>query len=141
MPDVGTSAVLTKRITRHDIELFTELTRDRNPIHYDEDLARSTVFGGLIIQNGVTMGILNALVAESLPGPGSVFLSMNLNFPKAVFVGDVMTGRVVATSVRTDNPICNLEVSVTNQHGQPCLTGTATTYTVPLPLAENIRPS
>ena len=101
---------------------------------------RSTVFGGLIVQGGVTTGILNALVAESLPGPGSVFLSMNLNFPKAVFVGDIMTGRMVVTCVRTDNPICNLEVSVTNQHGQLCLTGTATTYTVPLPLAENIRP-
>jgi len=60
MPDVGKSAVLTKRITRHDIELFTELTGDRNPIHYDEHLARSTVFGGLIVQGGVTTGILCA---------------------------------------------------------------------------------
>jgi acyl dehydratase len=115
-----------------DVELFTEITGDRNPLHYDETLARESTFGGLIVQGGVTSGILNAIVAEDIPGPGTVFLGMELKFSKAVYVGDTITGRVEVKSVREDKPICTLEVSVTNQHGDLCLSGSATTYTTPL---------
>ena len=132
MPQVGASAERTKTMSLRDIELFTEITGDRNPLHYDEALARASVFGGLIVQGGVTSGILNAIVAEDVPGPGSVFLGMELKFSKAVFVGDTVTGRVVVKTVREDKPICTLDVSVTNQHGDVCLSGTATTYTTPL---------
>ena len=76
-----------------DIELYTEITGDRNPLHYDEQAARESVFGGLIVQGGVTSGLLNALVAEDLPGPGSVFLDMQLKFVKAVYVGDTLAAR------------------------------------------------
>ncbi|HEU6445158.1 MAG TPA: MaoC/PaaZ C-terminal domain-containing protein [Gaiellaceae bacterium] len=64
----------SRRITQQDIELFTELTGDRNPLHYDEDAAGRSRFGGVIVQGGVTSGLLNAVVAEDLPGPGSVFV-------------------------------------------------------------------
>lgn len=132
MPREGASAERDKTMRMRDIELFTEITGDRNPLHYDEALARESMFGGLIVQGGVTSGMLNAIVAEDLPGPGSVFLGMELKFSKAVFVGDTVTGRVTVKSVRADKPICTLEVSVTNQHGDVCLSGTATTYTTPL---------
>jgi acyl dehydratase len=118
-----------------DIELFTELTGDRNPLHYDEHAARESLFKGLIVQGGVTTGILNAIVAEDLPGPGSVFLAMELKFTKAVYVGDTITGRVEILDVRSDKPICTLAVSVRNQHGEECLSGKATTYTAALKLA------
>jgi acyl dehydratase len=71
-------------VTERDIELFTELTGDRNPLHYDEELAARSRFGGLIVQGGVTSGLLNAVVAEDLPGPGSVFLHVDWSF-KAPF--------------------------------------------------------
>jgi hypothetical protein len=74
MPPVGSIARRSRKVSQRDIELFTELTGDRNPLHYDEQLAASTRFGGLIVQGGVTSGLLNAVVAEDLPGPGSVFL-------------------------------------------------------------------
>ena len=132
MPAQGAVATRSKTTRMRDIELFTEITGDRNPLHYDEELARKSVFGGLIVQGGVTTGLLNALVAEDLPGPGTVFLGMELKFVKAVYVGDTITGRVEVAGVREDKPICTLAVSVTNQKGETCLSGTATTYTAPL---------
>ena len=72
MPAVGDKASRTRTVRREDIELFTELTGDRNPLHYDEDAAARSRFGGIIVQGGITSGLLNAVVAEQLPGPGSV---------------------------------------------------------------------
>ena len=80
----------------------------------------------------MTTGILNACVAEDLPGPGTVFLNTNLNFKKAVGVGEEITGRVEVASMRDDKPICTLNVSVRDADGDICVEGTATTYTMPL---------
>ena len=76
MPSPGANAERSKTVGMRDIELFTEMTGDRNPLHYDERAARESLFKGLIVQGGVTSGILNAVVAEDLPGPGTVFLEM-----------------------------------------------------------------
>ena len=64
---VGDIARRTRIVTMRDIELFTELTGDRNPLHYDEEVARRSRFGRVIVQGGVTSGLLNAVVAEDLP--------------------------------------------------------------------------
>jgi len=116
--------------------VYTQITGDRNPLHYDEQAARNSLFKGLIVQGGITSGMLNAIVAEDLPGPGTVFLAMELKFVKAVYVGDTITGRVEVMSARRDKPICTVAVSVRNQDGEVCLNGTATTYTAPLRLSE-----
>ena len=71
--------------------MFTAMTGDRNPLHYDAALAAAAPFGGgLIVQGGVTSGLLNAVVAEDLPGPGSVFLGVEWRFVKAVAVGVIV---------------------------------------------------
>ena len=70
MPTEGKCAERSKTVGMREVELFTEITGDRNPLHYDEVAARGSLFGGLIVQGGVTSGILNAIVAEDLPGPG-----------------------------------------------------------------------
>ncbi len=132
IPIAGQSAERSKTVGMREIELFTEITGDRNPLHYDEVAARNSQFGGLIVQGGVTSGILNAIVAEDLPGPGTVFLGMELKFVKAVYVGDTITGRVEVTTVRADKPICTIAVSVRNQKDEVCLSGVATTFTAPL---------
>lgn len=80
----------------------------------------------------MTTGILNAVVAEDLPGPGTVFLNTNLDFKKAVGVGETITGRVEIESLRADKPICKLKVRITDSLGDICVEGTATTYTMPL---------
>ncbi|MGJ7530753.1 MaoC family dehydratase [Variovorax sp. GB1P17] len=132
MPQQGVTAERTKTMRQRDIELFTEISGDRNPLHFDEALAKASQFGGLIVQGGVTSGLLNALVAEDLPGPGSVFLGMELSFSKAVYVGDTVIAQLEVVSVREDKPICKVVVSVKNQKGEVCLSGTATTFTVAL---------
>lgn len=131
-PAIGQAAERSRTTRLEDIHAFTEITGDRNPVHYDEALAKKTPFGKLIVQGGVTTGILNALVAENLPGPGTVFLGTELKFLKAVGVGETITGRVEITDVREDKPICQMKVAVTNDSGEVCVDGTATTYTVPL---------
>ncbi len=134
MPAVGAYAERSKTVGKRDIELFTEITGDHNPLHYDERAAQGSLFKGLIVQGGITSGMLNAIVAEDLPGPGTVFLAMELKFVKAVYVGDTITGRVDIVSVRADKPICRIDVTVRNQNGDVCLTGSATTYTAALTL-------
>jgi acyl dehydratase len=115
-----------------DVELFTEMTGDRNPIHYNAELAAKSPFGGLIVQGGVTTGLLNAVVAEDLPGPGTVFLETNWRFVRAVRVGETIFASVKVGNVRDDKPICQLETIVRNADGETCVIGTATTYTMPL---------
>ncbi len=116
------------------------MTGDFNPLHYDEELAAQSVFGRLIVQGGVTSGLLNALVAQDLPGPGTVFLGVNWRFIRAVGVGEEITAEVEVTSVRDDKPICELATRIYGESGQVCLEGTATVYVTPLrpvmPLAE-----
>ena len=112
--------------------MFSEMTGDRNPLHYDAALAARSPFGGLIVQGGVTSGLLNAMVAEDLPGPGIVFLGVEWRFLKAVTVGEEITARVEVVTVRDDKPICTLATTVRNARGEVCLSGSATTYTVPL---------
>ena len=96
-PRVGQSASRSRLVTRRDIELFTEISGDRNPLHYDDELAAATSFGGIVVQGGVTSAVLNAVVAEDLPGPGSVFLQLDLSFRAPVRPGDVITGTAEVT--------------------------------------------
>ena len=132
-PEVGASAELSREVTARDIELFTEISGDRNPLHYDAEAAAATRFGEIVVQGGITSAILNAVVAEELPGPGSVFLNTRFDFRAPVRPGDRITGRVEVTDVRQDKPITNLDVSVTRDDGTVALSGTAVCYTMPLP--------
>ena len=131
-PPVGGVAERTRRTSMQDVTLFSEMTGDRNPLHYDAALAASSPFGELIVQGGVTSGLLNAVVAEDLPGPGTVFLGVEWRFLKAVAVGEEITARVEVVTVRDDKPICTLATTVRNARGEACLSGSAVTYTVPL---------
>lgn len=131
-PELGSGAERSHTTTKRDVEMFTQITGDKNPIHYDAELATKTPFGGLIVQGGVTTGLLNAVVAEDLPGPGTVFLETNWRFVKAVRIGETITASVKVQEIRDDKPICKLETIVRNAAGETCVVGTATTYTMPL---------
>lgn len=133
MPQVGETARRTRTVAARDIELFTELSGDRNPLHYDEAAATSSRFGGIIVQGGVTSGLLNAIVAEDLPGPGSVFLHVDWSFLAPVRPGDKITAEVEVLEARTDKPITRLRTTITNQDGTVVLDGTALVWREPLP--------
>jgi acyl dehydratase len=132
MPEVGQTATRSRTVAAGDIELFTEISGDRNPLHYDEKIAEATRFGGIVVQGGITTAILNAVVAENLPGPGSVFLEVNWSFKAPVRPGDTITGEATVTSVRADKPITELRTRVLLADGTPVLDGTAVCYTMPI---------
>jgi acyl dehydratase len=132
VPDVGQTARRTRRVRAADIELFTELTGDRNPLHYDAEAAARSRFGGVIVQGGVTSGLLNAVVAEDLPGPGSVFLHVDWSFKAPVRPGDEITAEVEVLEARADKPITRLRTTITDQEGTVVLDGTALVWTEPV---------
>jgi acyl dehydratase len=126
----GDRARRTRVVEPRDIERFTDISGDRNPLHYDEEVARKSRFGEIIVQGGVTSAILNAVVAEDLPGPGTVFLNVNWNFLAPVRPGDWITGEVEVLEVREDKPITRLRTTVTRHDGTVALDGEALCYTV-----------
>lgn len=133
VPEIGQKAELTREVSKRDIEMFTAISGDHNPLHYDEELAKKTKFAGIVVQGGVTSAILNAAVAEKLPGPGTVFLHVDWNFKAPVRPGDTITGTVEVLEVRTDKPLTKLKTTVTNHEGTVVLEGEALCYTMPLP--------
>ena len=84
------------------------------------------------MQGGITSAILNAVVAEDLPGPGTVFLQVNWQFKAPVRPGDTITGQVVVTKVRNDKPITELDTRVSLSDGTVVLEGSAVCYTMPV---------
>jgi acyl dehydratase len=128
----GDTARRTRTVRPEDIELFTAMTGDRNPVHYDPELAARSRFGGIVVQGGVTTGLLNALVAEDLPGPGSVFLHVDWSFRAAVRPGDVLTAEARVLDVRADKPVCTLATTIRTADGTVVVDGTAVVWRDPV---------
>ena len=118
-------------MTAESVELYARITGDRNPLHFDEEFARATRFGALVAQGGITAGILNAIVAMDLPGPGSVFMSQELRYLAPVRPGESVTGEIEVLAVREDRPFARLGVRVTREDGTRAVEGEATVLIEP----------
>ena len=129
-PPSGATATWTRTITQRDVETYAEITGDRNPLHFDEDFARQTRFGRLVVQGGITAGLFNALVAMALPGPGSVFLHQEWDYPAPVYPGDTITAEAKVIEARSDKPITKLACVARNQDGVEVLRGECLVYTM-----------
>ena len=127
---VGQRARRTKTVTARDVELYAEITEDRNPLHFDPDFAARTRFGRLVAQGGITAGMLNALVAMDLPGPGTVFMSQSLRYLAPTYLGETLTAEVEVLALKPDKPVCQLKATITNQDGTVVLEGECWTYTL-----------
>jgi acyl dehydratase len=127
---VGQKARRSKTVTARDVDLYAEITGDRNPLHFDAAFAAGTRFGRLVAQGGITSGMLNALVAMDLPGPGTVFMSQTLRYLAPTYLGDTLTAEVEVLSVKPDKPVCQLKATITNQDGTAVLEGECWTYTL-----------
>jgi acyl dehydratase len=125
---VGQTATRSNTITKEHVEAYAEITGDHNPLHFDEDFVSRTPFERPVVHGGLTSGILNALVAEDMPGPGTVFMSMELQFTKPVFIGDTITATAEVLEVHASKPVCKLAVKVERQDGEVVLTGTTVCY-------------
>ena len=126
MVTVGQKAQRELSVTEAMVKSYAEITGDYNPLHFDEGFAGKTRFGGLIAQGGITTGLLHALVAMDLPGPGSVFMRQSWSFPRPVYIGDTIRAEVTAKAVQQRRGIVKLQVEVRTQDGETALRGEAT---------------
>ena len=129
-PVVGQRASRSITLTSEHVEKFAALTGDYNPLHFDESFAAKTKFERLVVQGGLTTGLLHALVAMDLPGPGTVFLSQNWKFTAPVFIGDTITAEAEVLSVHDTKPVTQLKLNVTRGDGETVLEGEAWCYTL-----------
>lgn len=125
----GQRASRSLHLTQRHVDLFAELSGDYNPLHFDEAFAKGTKFGRLVVQGGLTTGLLHALVATDLPGPGTVFLSQDWKFTAPVYIDDTITAEAEVVSVHESKPVTELRVQVTRQDGGVVLEGAAWCYT------------
>jgi acyl dehydratase len=123
---VGDSAEITKRIEQADIHAFADVTGDHNPVHIDEAFAQTTRFGRTIAHGMLTASLISAVLANKLPGAGSVYLGQTLQFVAPVFPGDEITARVTVKEIREGKPIMKLETVCINQRDEVVIRGEAT---------------
>jgi acyl dehydratase len=126
---VGQRAERSLTFTEQHVATFARLTGDYNPLHFDEAFAAGTKFGRLVVQGGLTTGLLHALVAMDMPGPGTVFLNQNWKFTAPVYIGDTITAAAEVLSVHASKPVTQLAIRVTRQTGEVVLEGDAWCYT------------
>ena len=129
-PPLGTMASRTVTITDDHLRLFAELTGDHNPLHFDDAFVARTRYGRRIAHGGITAGLFNALVAEEVPGPGSVFLHQEWDYPAPVYVGDTVIAEVTVIESRADKPITRLHCVARRADGTEVLRGESVVYTV-----------
>ena len=123
---VGDSAEITKTIEQADVDAFAHVTGDHNPVHVDEEFAKTTRFGKRIVHGMLTASLISAVLANKLPGEGSVYLGQTLQFVVPVFAGDEITACVTVKEIREDKPIVKLETVCVNQRDEVVIRGEAT---------------
>jgi len=123
---VGDSAEITKTIEQADVQSFADVTGDHNPIHVDEAFAQTTRFGRRIAHGMLTASLIASVLANKLPGEGSVYLGQTLQFVAPVFPGDEITARVTVKEIRENKPIVKLETICVNQRDEVVIRGEAT---------------
>ena len=126
--EVGQKAQREMSVTVAMVKSYAEITGDYNPLHFDEEFTSKTRFDGLICQGGITTGLLHALVAMDMPGPGTVFLNQSWSFPKPVYIGDTITAEATVTSANNRRSIAKLDISIKNQSGDEVLKDEATIF-------------
>lgn len=126
---IGQKATRSITLTEEHVQKYSEITGDENPLHFDKDFVAKTKFGQLVVQGGLTTGLLHALVAMDMPGPGTVFLSQNWKFTAPVFIGDIITAEAEVLSVHESKPVTQLKIEVKRQDGEVVLEGGAWCYT------------
>ena len=126
---IGQKATRSITLTAEHVKSYAEMTGDHNPLHFDEDFVSKTKFKKLVVQGGLTTGLLHALVAMDMPGPGTVFLSQNWKFTEPVYIGDTITAEAEIVSIHASKPVTQLKVTITRQTGETVLEGEAWCYT------------
>ena len=127
MLKVGQVGFFYKYVTEQDVEIFAEVSGDKNPLHLDEEYAKGTRFHGRIAHGMIGAGFISAAIAGVLPGPGTVYLSQMLNFERPVRIGDRVTARIKVLKIERKKSfeLATLETTCVNQDNEVVISGTA----------------
>lgn len=123
---IGQKASVQKTFTAADVTAFAGISLDVNPIHMSDKYAESTVFGKRIVHGILTSGLISAVLANKLPGPGTIYLGQELRFTRPVYLGDDITAEVEIVELREDKKIVKLNTTCYNQDGKVVISGLAT---------------
>jgi len=122
---IGEKAAFSRTITEADIIAYAGFSGDFNPLHVDEEYAKTTRFGGRIAHGLLTSGLISNVLGMKLPGPGAIYLSQTLKFTAPVRIGDTITATAEVMAYREDKRIVTLKTECVNQRGELVLTGEA----------------
>jgi acyl dehydratase len=123
---LGQTATYSKTCTLEDIQLFAKVSGDVNPVHLDDNFAKTTPFGAVIAHGMYTGALVSAALAIELPGPGTIYMGQDLKFKAPVFIDDTITVNLTVSNIREEKAIVTLDCSCTNQDGKVVAVGTAT---------------
>jgi 3-hydroxybutyryl-CoA dehydratase len=121
--NVGDSAEMAKTVTETDIYLYAGITGDFNPAHVNEEYAKNTFFKTRIAHGMLTAGFISAIIANQLPGPGTIYLKQDLSFLAPVRIGDTITGKVEVLELIPEKNRVRIKTTCSNQEGVVVLTG------------------
>ncbi|WP_439882432.1 MaoC family dehydratase [Pontibacter sp. MBLB2868] len=121
---IGQKAQLSKTITSSDVVAFAELSMDRNPVHLDDEVAANSIFKKRISHGMLYGSFISAVIANELPGPGSIYMKQDLSFLKPVYIGDTVTAVVEILDIPKDS-VYKLLTQCFNQNNELVIDGTA----------------
>lgn len=123
----GMSASVAKTVTEADILMFAGVSTDINPAHLNEEYAKGTQFGGRIAHGMLSASFISAVLANKLPGPGTIYLGQTLKFKAPVRIGDTVTATVTVREVLAGKKRCVLD-AVCTVNGKTVIEGESTMY-------------
>jgi 3-hydroxybutyryl-CoA dehydratase len=124
--ELGESFSVTKGISEADIANFGGVVGDFNPIHFDPQYAKTTMFGQRLAHGMMTASFISTAIGCGLPGKGALYLGQDIKFVKPVYIGDTVTARVEVIEKQDAKRQLILKTTVTNQHGDLVVDGKAT---------------
>lgn len=124
--EVGMTATYTKTVSGDDIKLFAIMSGDTNPLHLDEEYAKTTQFGGCIAHGAMCAVIISAAVATQFPGPGSIYAGQEMRFKKPVRAGDTLVAHLTLTEKKRRGNIVLIDNVIKNQHDEVVFLGVST---------------
>jgi acyl dehydratase len=126
MVEIGNQATLNRHFSLQDVESFARVTGDENPLHLDEEFASKTRFGKRIVHGMLTASLISAVLGNTLPGPGSIYIEQTLRFLAPVYIGDTVTAIVEVIGLHEDKRVVLLRTTCINQESRLVLEGKAT---------------
>ena len=122
---MGQTAEVTRTITENDIQVFGDLSGDYNPLHFNEEWAKTTMFGGRIAHGILSASYISTTIGMYLPGPGTIYMSQSMRFLGPVRIGDTITAHVEVVSLNDEKQRVTLKTTCTNQDGKVVVDGEA----------------